>query len=164
MRDLVCKHCQEPLERSPDARYYFCSACDFFHFPHLDETPRAGPAAQTLQDAKCPACEATLAAVELEGYPVHSCRGCHGMLVAHANFADVVRIRRGRNRDVQRMHAPIDPRAFERRVPCPACSQTMDVHPYYGPGPVVIDTCAACGLLWLDGGEMTRIESALGRI
>ncbi len=36
----------------------------------------------------------------------------------------------------------------------------MDVHPYYGPGNIVIDTCADCGLMWLDHGELTRVEQA----
>jgi Zn-finger nucleic acid-binding protein len=38
----------------------------------------------------------------------------------------------------------------------------MDVHPYYGPGNVVIDTCGKCGLVWLDHGEMAVIENAPG--
>lgn len=36
----------------------------------------------------------------------------------------------------------------------------MDVHPYYGPGNIVIDTCVECGLVWLDHGELTRVEQA----
>jgi Zn-finger nucleic acid-binding protein len=39
----------------------------------------------------------------------------------------------------------------------------MDVHPYYGPGNVVIDSCSACDLIWLDHGELTQITDAPGR-
>ena len=36
----------------------------------------------------------------------------------------------------------------------------METHPYYGPGNIVVDTCSECGYLWLDHGEMTRVENA----
>jgi Zn-finger nucleic acid-binding protein len=48
-------------------------------------------------------------------------------------------------------------------VACPVCGERMEVHPYYGPGPAVIDSCSRCGLIWLDRGEMTVIETAPGR-
>jgi Zn-finger nucleic acid-binding protein len=37
------------------------------------------------------------------------------------------------------------------------------VHPYYGPGNVVIDTCSRCDLIWLDFGELKQIADAPGR-
>jgi Zn-finger nucleic acid-binding protein len=39
----------------------------------------------------------------------------------------------------------------------------MDVHPYYGPGSQVIDSCPHCRLVWLDAGELAAIERAPGR-
>jgi Zn-finger nucleic acid-binding protein len=39
----------------------------------------------------------------------------------------------------------------------------MDVHPYYGPGNIVIDSCSACDLIWLDHGELQQITDAPGR-
>jgi Zn-finger nucleic acid-binding protein len=39
----------------------------------------------------------------------------------------------------------------------------MDVHPYYGPGNIVIDTCGTCQLLWLDHGELASVIDAPGR-
>ena len=39
----------------------------------------------------------------------------------------------------------------------------MDVHPYYGPGNVVIDTCGQCYLVWLDHGELKQIADAPGQ-
>jgi Zn-finger nucleic acid-binding protein len=38
----------------------------------------------------------------------------------------------------------------------------MEVHPYYGPGNVVVDSCCHCGLVWLDAGEISMIETAPG--
>ena len=39
----------------------------------------------------------------------------------------------------------------------------MDVHPYYGPGNVVIDSCRRCDVIWLDFGELEQITRAGGR-
>jgi Zn-finger nucleic acid-binding protein len=39
----------------------------------------------------------------------------------------------------------------------------MDVHPYYGPGNVVIDTCSGCDMVWLDHGELKQIADAPGQ-
>jgi Zn-finger nucleic acid-binding protein len=39
----------------------------------------------------------------------------------------------------------------------------MNVHPYYGPGNVVIDTCSRCDLVWLDFGELQQISDAPGQ-
>jgi Zn-finger nucleic acid-binding protein len=36
----------------------------------------------------------------------------------------------------------------------------MEVHPYYGPGNIVVDSCVDCGFIWLDHGELTRVEQA----
>jgi hypothetical protein len=39
----------------------------------------------------------------------------------------------------------------------------MATHPYYGPGNVVIDSCASCELVWLDFGELEQIVKAPGK-
>ena len=46
---------------------------------------------------------------------------------------------------------------------CEQCRSGMDVHPYYGPGNVVIDSCSRCNLIWLDFGELKQITDAPGR-
>jgi Zn-finger nucleic acid-binding protein len=42
------------------------------------------------------------------------------------------------------------------------CAADMSTHPYYGPGNVVIDTCDACHVVWLDFGELRQIADAPG--
>ena len=39
----------------------------------------------------------------------------------------------------------------------------MATHPYYGPGNVVLDSCGACDLVWLDFGELKQIVDAPGK-
>ena len=39
----------------------------------------------------------------------------------------------------------------------------MDTFQYMGPGNIVIDTCHADDLIWLDYGEITKVVNAPGR-
>ena len=57
---------------------------------------------------------------------------------------------------------PIDPRELDVFHNCPACWESMESHPYYGPGNVVLDTCSTCKLAWLDHGELAKIVRAPG--
>ena len=57
---------------------------------------------------------------------------------------------------------PIDPAELDKFENCPACLEKMDSHPYYGPGNVVLNTCNACKLAWLDHGELAKIIRAPG--
>jgi len=57
----------------------------------------------------------------------------------------------------------MDPRELKHVVVCPSCRSQMDVHPYYGPGNVVIDSCRRCDVIWLDFAGLTQITEAGGR-
>ena len=57
---------------------------------------------------------------------------------------------------------PLDRTALARELRCPSCAGRFDTYPHYGPGNVVIDNCTACGLIWLDFGEMRQIVEAPG--
>jgi hypothetical protein len=43
---------------------------------------------------------------------------------------------------------------------CPICEHPMLSHVYGGPGNLVLDTCEACQVNWLDPGELRRIARA----
>jgi Zn-finger nucleic acid-binding protein len=58
--------------------------------------------------------------------------------------------------------SPANRRDLARRIACPACGATMLTDWYYGPGNIVIDSCPACDLVWLDAGEMRRAVDAPG--
>ena len=144
-------------------RYFFCRHCGSFHFPEpLDEGVRVlqrdqGP-------ASCGACKSLLSNATLdEVYDVRYCARCRGVLLARAHFAEVVERRRAWAASPPVTPSPIDRRALQRPMTCPACSSAMSTHPYYGPGNVVLDTCDTCDLVWLDYGELTQIAEAPGR-
>jgi Zn-finger nucleic acid-binding protein len=144
-------------------RYYFCRYCGSFHFldtPEIDgirvlETAPVSP--------PCPRCSTKLATAQLDdSHSVHCCTTCRGVLLPRATFAHVVYTRRTWATSQPVPPLPLDRRELERVITCPRCSKRMEVHPYYGPGNVVIDSCVTCDLVWLDVGELKQIADAPG--
>lgn len=77
------------------------------------------------------------------------------------DFGTVVGERRAKRAGLEPAEPrPIDTAAYQRKIQCPVCTKSMETHPYYGPGNVVVDTCGDCGYVWLDHGELKRIEEA----
>jgi Zn-finger nucleic acid-binding protein len=99
----------------------------------------------------------------LDGWEVLSCLRCRGVLLPQQTFRELISARRARAAGPARPPRLLDAAELRRQVGCPACKLTMNTHPYYGPGNIVIDTCADCGLLWLDFGELSRVVDAPGR-
>ena len=144
--------------------YFRCDYCTTLHFPEppADSPDRVTPLGETAP-ADCPLCTAPLIAAALDGTRVLFCPACRGILAQSEAFAQIVRNRRAKYKGAESSPVPVDRTEFERRVDCPACRSRMDVHPYYGPGNAVIDSCGRCRLVWLDHGELAHIERASGR-
>jgi Zn-finger nucleic acid-binding protein len=161
---MNCRNCGAPMELFDRRRYFFCTHCGSFHF--IDTPPVDGVhVVERPSEARvCPRCAAPLAKSLLDDqYRVEHCERCKGILIDRASFADALTRRRARAGGPGATPAPLDRRELDRRVACPSCRQRMDVHPYYGPGNVVIDSCTACSLIWLDYGELQQMTDAPGR-
>jgi len=114
-------------------------------------------------DAECPTCQKTLCTGQIEDRPLLYCGGCYGLLLKHQDFGIVTRQRRARRTGCEAEAVkPLDPSQYDRRIDCPNCRSKMEVHPYYGPGNVVIDSCNECQYIWLDHGELRTVERAEG--
>jgi len=116
-----------------------------------------------LSDFPCPVCDEPLEQALLDDVRILACAGCGGFAIADESFAAVVQERRARFEGDADRAIPIDLQELHKTVDCPRCRRAMDVHPYYGPGNVVIDSCHRCRLIWLDSGELRRLERAPGR-
>ena len=150
------------MELSPAHGFYRCRYCGTFHFPDGvdDQGVRVlGPARERVM---CPVCEQPLVLAIMDGYQVHCCERCRGLLVPRACFAEVVRRRRAWAEGPPVTPIPPAKHAILRSVVCPTCRQPMIADRYYGPGNVVIDTCPACDVAWLDFGELKQIVDAPG--
>jgi Zn-finger nucleic acid-binding protein len=79
------------------------------------------------------------------------------------SFGQLVKFRRSRTKEIPIPPPPLDTNEYQRKLNCPRCGKPMEIHPYYGPGNIVIETCASCNLIWLDYGELSRVVNAPGR-
>ncbi len=141
--------------------------CTFCHTvqsaPDVTEVvDRVLPLAERL-GVQCPVCEAELEAALIDEVPACHCPNCRGLLLAGLEFRKVVEDRRAAYTGPEIAVALPHQIELERKIACPSCHQSMEVHPYYGAGRAIIDSCAACKLVWVDMGELTGLERSPGR-
>jgi Zn-finger nucleic acid-binding protein len=111
----------------------------------------------------CPVCaQPMLAAVMDDRYRIEMCAQCKGTLMPRETFAETVVGRRREATTAATSPPPANRRELQRRVACPSCEGRMLTDWYYGPGNIVIDSCPACDLVWLDAGELQRVVDAPG--
>lgn len=159
---MNCDNCGAPMELFERRKYFFCRYCGSFHFIQTPETDgvRVLDRSGTLP---CPVCSATLAKALLDDvHPIHYCEHCRGVLLPRSVFVDTTTARRAFASTPAVAPGRLDERELQRHLRCPRCRQQMDVHPYYGPGNIVMDTCSHCDAIWLDFGELKQIVDAPG--
>ena len=111
----------------------------------------------------CPVCSTPfLVAVMDDTYRIEICERCKGVLMPRETFAETVIGRRRAAASPPVIPGHTDSRELQRRVRCPGCHAQMVTDWYYGPGNIVLDTCPACDLAWLDSGELQRVVDAPG--
>ena len=111
----------------------------------------------------CPVCRTPLlVAVMDDKYRIEMCEQCRGILMPRNTFVETIIGRRRAAAPPPVIPPHTDPRELHRRVRCPGCSAQMMTDWYYGPGNIVLDTCPACDLAWLDVGELQRVVDAPG--
>ncbi len=140
-----------------------CWRCD--HCRTLVCPEPAADGVRVTADAgyKCPVCRQALArAVMDDREPIQVCGRCKGIFMARRAFAVTLVARRRAAPNASVIPVPADRGDLGRRVACPQCGSAMLTDWYYGPGNIVIDTCPACDVVWLDAGELTRAIDAPG--
>jgi Zn-finger nucleic acid-binding protein len=161
---LNCQKCGGALACIDNHHAYRCEYC--CQLSIVSDTPLLVDGIQPVDEqvkSECPTCFGWLQTAQLDGRPILYCNSCYGMLVRRDHFGAIVNERRSKRSDrEQEVCRPLDPKALSRRLRCPACADYMEAHPYYGPGNVMIDSCAECGYVWLDHGELSSVERAAG--
>jgi Zn-finger nucleic acid-binding protein len=157
---IACQKCGGTAEVVAGQQYHNCVYCDsLIQLAEISED-RILPTGVTL-DCSCATCDQPLQTGLIENRRALFCGSCFGILIRHADFAGIIQERQARRAGQEPAEPrPIDPEAYKRQINCPSCSQRMETHPYYGPGNIVVDTCSECGYLWLDHGEISRVENA----
>ena len=160
---MNCHNCGAPLEWDGHQPIIVCEHCHTFRsLGTPDDTEDRIVSLDKPGHSNCPRCRRRMTQAAMDGLKVEHCEGCQGVLVIDEVFALLVRNRRAEYRGAALRPTPVDPEMLATPVSCPLCRRAMEVHPFYGPGNVVIDSCCRCGLIWLDCGEMAAIEAAPG--
>jgi Zn-finger nucleic acid-binding protein len=148
------------MELVRDRDYFVCQYCNSFHFP----TPSKEGVRSLGQTSgvTCPACQRELELASVKGRRILHCPNCQGLLTKRPTFLRIVRERRNEAEVPPDPPRPLNRAELDRTLICPFCDRVMDTHPYYGPGNVVLDSCAHCGVIWLDFGELGIIVNAPG--
>ena len=161
---MNCRNCGGAMYLFAARGYFFCRYCGSFHFPESANDQGVKVLADAAGPLPCPACQQHLATATLDGsHAIHYCRNCRGILFARGSFGDVVRMRRAWASGPPTDPVPVRSDELKRIATCPSCKNRMATYPYYGPGNVVIDTCDACNVVWLDFGELKQIVDAPGQ-
>ena len=145
-------------------RYFQCRHCGTYHFPVSIEADGIRIVGHPAQAPNCPVCAAGMAHALLDDdHPIDFCARCRGVLLPRSTFAVVTMKRRAWATSAPAEPVPIDRRELHRQLRCPKCEGSFETYPHYGPGNVVIDSCARCDVIWLDFGEMRQIVDAPGK-
>ncbi len=146
------------MQLEDDRDCFTCSFCGSEYCPEPDDDGVRILNAKTPYD--CPVCSTTLADGSLAGQRLLHCVQCGGLLIAMHDLVPLAAALRSERGSFAVSPRPIDLSALSRELRCPHCKTPMDAHPYGGPGNLVIDSCEACELNWLDRGELARIVAA----
>ena len=118
-------------------------------------------------DWQCPRCFSDLAAERVEGTELDVCPGCGGIWFNPGELARLAQGRPGVLAGLDSRHAPPPgarpPLELEGGLLCPVCRLAMREFEYpWAPG-IRLDGCAHCQGVWVDDGELARIEAFVQR-
>ncbi len=107
---------------------------------------------------KCPVCSDELERVTYEGMSVQRCGQCRGVLAGRQRVEAIKRTREKPPKQLMDEAAREANADTEAKVRCPRCRAAMAKQRLPKPASFHIDTCAACKLIWFDGGELARLQ------
>jgi len=116
---------------------------------------------------KCPVDHADLSSQPYEGnVQVEECSSCKGIWLTKEKLFAIERMKENDYHEVVENHKPASEARMEttvsiekpRDLNCPSCQSPMlaNEHGYFSG--IIIDTCIACGGVWLDRGELEALE------
>ena len=107
---------------------------------------------------KCPSCAGQLVRTTYEGLPVFRCDACFGYLMGQKRIDG---IKRSRGKSVEQLKQETLSEIGEDTktiVRCPRCRMKMKKQLLSEPVSLHVDWCKQCDLVWLDGGELARMQ------
>ena len=156
---MTCPKCGASMTLKEGQDFLVCDLCGTMQFPEPDADDVR--ILEVQSPLACPVCAVPLVHAAISGRRILYCNLCRGMLVSMEVFVPLIGDLHSRYENIRGGSIqPLDWKALNRHIKCPQCGQTMDTHPYSGPGNIIIDACEHCLLNWLDYGELLRVARA----
>lgn len=160
---MNCPHCGAPMILYRERDYYYCEHCGSYHFPNQDGQGLR-ILGQNPEGIHCPQCQAALNLMTFaDFFQGYQCPDCQGLLFNRTIFREAIDFQRARVKTPPAPYSTFNPAELDRTTFCPVCQGKMETFQYNGPGNIIIDTCHACDLIWLDYGELQKVVDAPGR-
>ena len=113
-------------------------------------------------EMKCPACGGFLSTKKYETEQIDQCNRCQGVWL---DWGEVVNIIKSRDEKISHkvktkvLALKGQDHRNNTEIKCPKCSKTMDTFEYAFNSGVIVDKCPDKHGLWLDGGELEKIQA-----
>jgi Zn-finger nucleic acid-binding protein len=117
---------------------------------------------------QCPLCHQELTGVDYCGVHIETCPACGGDWVASDELGNIVKARQTRFTPEECMAVakaatihgtPVT--TSSRHLSCPKCGGQTKVENYGYDSGIMIDRCDDCGGVWLDKGELDKIDEVV---
>ena len=113
---------------------------------------------------QCPRTNTPLKKVNVGKVPVYLSEACGGVFLENQSLKQFERPEEKRGKALATHLAQFHNELLnlEARVNCPTCVETVMLRRFYSPLHVVeIDECPCCGGIWLDTGELSKLQSLM---
>lgn len=114
---------------------------------------------------QCPKCHQSLQGVDYEGVHIEVCPHCQGHWLDSTELKNILHARQHRFTEQECIAAAnatkitgVKLKDLDRHLTCPKCGGTTHPINYGDDTGIIIDKCAACSGMWLDHGELIKIE------
>ena len=105
---------------------------------------------------ECPSCDQMLQSVLYEGVQVYVCFGCKGFFLDEDKL---IQIEETLEIEVDKKSPPPSHRGGDVNKTCPVCKELMEKIEFGKINTTIIDKCEKCGGIWLDKGEIERVQA-----
>ena len=118
---------------------------------------------------RCPIDGNALSPIEYEGVMILACEECGGELLSGDALSRIVNVREAHfdseQADLLGDRTPLAgvPSDEARSLTCPLCSGAMSAVNYGGDSGAIVDRCPTCEAVWLDAGELEKIQILMER-
>lgn len=116
---------------------------------------------------RCPLCGVPLDRVRYEGFPIHKCSGCNGVLLESARIRQIQRKLENEPQEIATEAKTERAADTPHEIRCPRCHCPMEKERAFaddmplhkaGMASFGVDVCGQCGITWLDGGELALVQ------